>query len=283
MIKSKGSEFMFNNDKTCFENTFSYPALSDLNMYYCGKRIKTPKHTYGPEIRKHFLILYVKEGIGTLLSCEKKTKLTSGNIFVMFPNEKIHYVVDKNSLWSISWIGIYGKQIYDFWRNIGISPDNPVFRPENPARVERIFEDIFNLSFSDAKCDKIRIIGLLYEFFSSVLKGNNMTRNDKNFIDEVINIVEYNYDKPLSIESIARNLFINPSYLSRIFKRDKGITLKEYILEKKILRAKELLTNKNISVKTISDSIGFSDPLYFSRIFKKKTGLSPSKYREFVF
>ena len=72
---------------------------------------------------------------------------------------------------------------------------------------------------------------------------------------------------------------MNPSYLSRLFREEKGITLKEYILQKKIERAKELLRRKNISVKMVSNSVGLTDPLYFSRIFKRKTGLSPLEFK----
>lgn len=269
---------MFNNDETCFENIFSYPEPKDLNMYYCGKRIKTPNHSYGPEVREHFLIVYIKEGTGTLLSSREKIPLVPGSILVMFPNEKIHYIVEKKSLWSISWVGIYGNLVYGFFDKLGITPEKPVFRPENPGRIESIFEEIYNNSFSDTPDDRLKMIGLLYEFFFCIMSEGRIKTN-KNYINEILNIIEYNYDKNISIESLAKSVFVNPSYLSRIFKEEKGITLKEYIINKKIERVKELLINDRVSIKMAANSVGITDSLYFSRIFKKKTGMSPSEYR----
>ena len=270
---------MLKNDPTCFENTFIYSASKDLNMYYCGKRIKSACHSYGPEIRTHFLVVYIKEGYGTLLSSPKKLRLSPGQIFVMFPNEKIHYKVDENSLWTISWIGIYGNLAYDFFEKTGLTPENPLIKLNKPLITENIFEEIYNKSFSDKTADKINVISLIYKFFSLLTEGQESKYNI-NYIEEAIHIIDYNYDKNISVKSIAKNLFINPSYLSRIFKKEKGITLKEYILHKKINRAKELLTYEDIPISMVSNSVGISDALYFSRIFKKKTGLSPNEYKK---
>ena len=59
-----------------------------------------------------------------------------------------------------------------------------------------------------------------------------------------------------------------------------GMSPKQYILEKKIARAKEFLDATEASILEISNSVGFLDPLYFSRIFKKKVGVGPEEYRK---
>ena len=277
-LSNREGVFMFKNYETCFENVFTYPGLSDLNMYYCGKRVKTLNHSYGPEVREHFLIVYIKEGKGTLLSTKQNIRLIPGNILVMFPNEKIHYVVDEDQAWSISWVGVFGSQIHEFFDKMEISPEMPVFTPENKSLVEDILEKIYNLSFSDLKSDKIKAIGFLYEFFSSVMSEKDI-KNGRNYVDDAINIIKYNYDKNISVETIAEKIFVNPSYLSRLFKAEKKISIKEYILQKKIERAKMLLERENVSVKLVANSVGFTDSLYFSRIFKKKTGFSPLEYK----
>ena len=271
---------MFKNDPTCFENTFSFPPSRELNMYYCGKRILSPNHSYGPEVRRHFLVVYIKEGQATLLSHKEKIRLTGGSLFVMFPNEKIHYVVDKNTLWTISWVGLYGNMVYDLFESVGITPENPVKNVKNIGHaLSSIFEGIYQLSLSRDQHDKLSVISLLYQFFS-VLTSDNATKASVDYVEEAIRLIDYNYDKNISVESIADRLFINKSYLSRLFKSQKGITPKEYLIKKRLDRAADLLTNSTVSVNTIAVSVGLSDPLYFSRIFKKYTGLSPSEYRQ---
>ncbi|MBQ8868388.1 MAG: AraC family transcriptional regulator [Oscillospiraceae bacterium] len=271
---------MYKNDPTCFENTFSFPYSRELNMYYCGKRILSPNHSYGPEVRRHFLVVYIKEGQATLLSHKDKIRLVGGNLFVMFPNEEIHYVVDKNSLWTISWVGLYGNMVYDLFESVGITPENPVKSVKNIGHaLSSIFEGIYQLSFSMEHHDKLSVISLLYQFFS-VLISDNGAKTSIDYVEEAARLIDYNYDKNITVENIAERLFINKSYLSRLFKSKKGITPKEYLIKKRLDRAADLLINSTVSVNTIAISVGLSDPLYFSRIFKKHTGLSPSQYRQ---
>lgn len=271
---------MFNNDVTCFENTFSYPDSKELNMYYCGKRINTPAHSYGPEIRKHYLIVYIKEGCATLLSHKNKLRLTAGNIFVMFPNKEVHYVVDKNVNWSISWIGVHGTLIDKLIEQSGLSPERPICNVKSVKYdIESILEAIYQLSFSKVTADKINVISMLYNFFS-ILISNNSKGSPVNYVEEALSIIEYNYEKDITIENIAERLSVNKNYLSRLFRTKKNFTLKEYLIHKRIERAKELLQNTNASILQVSNSVGYDDQLYFSRIFKKKVGMSPTEYKK---
>ena len=271
---------MFKNDPTCFENTFSFPYSRELNMYYCGKRISTYNHSYGPEIRRHFLLVYVKEGQATLLSHKDKPRLSAGDLFVMFPNEEIHYVVDEDTPWTISWVGLYGDLVSDFLSSAGITPETPIKSVKNIKHaISSIFEGIYQLSFSIKQFDKLSVISLLYQFFS-VLLSDNAAKSSIDYVEEAARLIDYNYNKNITVESIADRLFINKSYLCRVFKAKKGITPKEYLITKRLDRASYLLKNSSVSVNTVAASVGIDDPLYFSRIFKKYTGLSPSQYRQ---
>ncbi len=271
---------MFKNDTTCFENTFSYSGSRELNMYYCGKRLSSLNHSYGPEVRRHFLVVYIKEGSATLLSHKGKPRLNAGNLFVMFPNEEIHYVVDEGSPWTISWVGIYGDAVYNLFSDAGITPENPIKDVKNIGHaLSSIFEGIYQLSFSIKQFDKLSIVSLLYQFFS-VLISDNTSKPSIDYVQEAARLIDYNFDKNITVENIADRLFINKSYLCRMFKSQKGITPKEYLIKKRLDRASFLLKNSSVSVNTIALSVGLSDPLYFSRIFKKYTGISPSQYRQ---
>lgn len=117
---------MLNNDPTAFENIFSFPDIKDIGIYYCGKRVGTKNHSYGPEIRSHYLIIYIKKGSATLIIGNRRYRLKSGQLFVMFPGENIYYFADKNSAWSISWIGIYGNIVFELLNSAGITKDKPI-------------------------------------------------------------------------------------------------------------------------------------------------------------
>ena len=63
-----------------------------------------------------------------------------------------------------------------------------------------------------------------------------------------------------------------------MFKEEKNISIKQYLTEKRISRAKQMLETENIPINVIASSVGIYDSLYFSRLFKKYTGFSPKIY-----
>lgn len=94
--------------------------------------------------------------------------------------------------------------------------------------------------------------------------------------------IQDNYCKEISLDDVSREMNISPYYFSKLFKEEEGINFIEYLTALRIDRAKELLADKQKSVKEISTCCGYADPNYFSRIFKKQTDMTPREYREYL-
>lgn len=88
-----------------------------------------------------------------------------------------------------------------------------------------------------------------------------------------------NLGRELSLDMIASAVGLSPGYLSRLFCRQSGGTLVNYISGCRIERAKELLKYSNEKIYEIARQVGYENPHYFSRIFKKHTGLTPYEYK----
>ena len=71
-----------------------------------------------------------------------------------------------------------------------------------------------------------------------------------------------------------------PYYFSKIFKDELGLNFIEYLTSVRIEKAKELLTESDMSMKEICGACGYTDPNYFSRSFKKNVGVTPTEYKE---
>ena len=99
-------------------------------------------------------------------------------------------------------------------------------------------------------------------------------------LKNVINYINKNLDKKLSLESLANIANMNESYLSRIFKDEVGIKISDYIKHTRLLKAKELLKEKESRIKDVAINVGIQDQLYFSRVFTKFFNITPSKYKE---
>jgi YesN/AraC family two-component response regulator len=96
----------------------------------------------------------------------------------------------------------------------------------------------------------------------------------------VIAYLHQNFSRPLARWEIAAGIGVSEDYLSRLFKREMGISPWEYLNRYRVLQAKELLHRSLDSVSEIAGRVGFSDSAYFSRVFRQITGVSPSAYRQ---
>ena len=102
-------------------------------------------------------------------------------------------------------------------------------------------------------------------------------------VAEAREYIERNYaKKKLSIDEISRDLFISPSYLSRLLKHHLGKTFVDALTDFRVEKAKQLISSSDLNIYAVANAVGYSDTHYFSTIFKKATGMTPSEYRGLI-
>lgn len=105
-----------------------------------------------------------------------------------------------------------------------------------------------------------------------VKQSDSVVQNVQRYIAQCI-------DQELSRESIAEMVFLNPDHLSRLFKKETGYSISDYILLERIKLSKELLAQTTIPISSIAISVGHTNFSHFAKIFKKNVGLGPTEYR----
>ncbi|SHO45359.1 response regulator transcription factor [Anaerocolumna xylanovorans] len=101
-------------------------------------------------------------------------------------------------------------------------------------------------------------------------------------LDDLKSYLEAHYNEKISQEQIAREIYYNLAYISKLFKRRLGMPIGNYILEYRIEMAKKMLFMNRLSVTEIAMEVGYDNFAYFSRLFKKKTGYTPREYRKMM-
>ncbi|GMK39134.1 AraC family transcriptional regulator [Paenibacillus sp. CCS19] len=91
--------------------------------------------------------------------------------------------------------------------------------------------------------------------------------------------IQLNLDQDMSRETIADQVYLNPDYLSRIFKKETGYSISDYVLLERIHKAKELLKQTDVSVSSVASSVGYTNFSHFAKIFKKYVGIGPTEFR----
>lgn len=83
----------------------------------------------------------------------------------------------------------------------------------------------------------------------------------------------------IRLGDVAKHVFLNPAYFSRLFKEKKGVNFNEYALDLRMKRAKKLLAKTNMKIFDISAKLGYKDIRHFYKVFSSIAGMSPSQYR----
>jgi AraC-like DNA-binding protein len=114
---------------------------------------------------------------------------------------------------------------------------------------------------------------------STYREPSSLTATGSPWMKEIVSYIEHNYHSSLSLSLLSQRAHVSPEHFSRVFKQMTGMPLTDYIHTKRILMAKRLLKDSNLSIEVLAEQCGFRSMPHFHRIFKKITGQTPAVYR----
>jgi len=240
---------------------------SGLNPVQFGYEDCCPSHTYGPAVRGHWLLHYVKSGCGMFYREGKAYSVQPGEIFVIPPNVETVYAADRENPWRYIWIGFTCE---------GELPVKlePIIRC--PA-AGRIFEKMKQCEqYESGKCAFLS--GMLWQFVSAMLETEKIPEKGSDYVQKAINYMDTEYMRSITVEEIARRLNLNRSYFSALFRQQVGVSPREYMMDVRLKKAAEIMIEYGGTPTVAAVSAGYTDIYQFSKIFKKKYGMSPRAY-----
>lgn len=102
----------------------------------------------------------------------------------------------------------------------------------------------------------------------------------RSVVERVMDFIKLHIAEDLSREDIANHVYLNPDYLTRIFKKETGMAVSDYLFSERLKLAQELLSKTDMSVSSVASHVGYANFSHFSRMFKKHTLLNPNEYRQ---
>jgi AraC-like DNA-binding protein len=120
----------------------------------------------------------------------------------------------------------------------------------------------------------------LFESLLLQLKAELTAQTENRVSLMVKQYVKTHLAEKISLDELSKIVFLSPNYCDRIFKKETGQSIGDYILDKRVEYAKNLLWDLALPLATVAKTVGFSDYGYFCRIFKKRTGYSPLQFRK---
>ena len=258
----------------------------DLRLDFYGYEDCLPDQFFGPAIRENYVLHYITEGKGYLEYRKQKIPLQKGDIFLLIPGEVTYYFADNQTPWSYYWLGISGIKAQEYF-NLSSIHDTAYLRSPHTKALGKFIGTIDKDTekLDESKASQLHVISQLFELMhqlnalspnldqETISPSQKLYREAKHLID-----IGYN-SQDISIQKIADELGVHRSYLSSIFKDFHKISPKEYLLEVRMNRAKELLKTTDQPIKIIAYSVGYLDPLHFSKAFRQYYDCSPSQCR----
>lgn len=141
---------------------------------------------------------------------------------------------------------------------------------------EYVLEDVFRNSYTFTQLLE-GISNLLFPSAETIQKEEKLDTSE--FVDRISNFMETYMDKNINVQLISKEFSISPTYLGKLFRKYKNMSMNSFLTSIRIERAKEILQqNPNIMIRELAQHIGYRDQFYFSRVFRSYTGVSPSEY-----
>ena len=127
---------------------------------------------------------------------------------------------------------------------------------------------------SEEKC-----VNLLNYILFELLDADHL-RSHNEHVRGILLYIEENFTAPISLRAVAQRAGLTPEYTAAIFKREVGKTLTEYVNEKRLLLARNLIADPKRSLGDVATEVGFENYHYFSRLFTRFFNISPLQWRK---
>lgn len=185
----------------------------------------------------------------------------------------------------IEYIIISGYNDFNYAREaIKLGVKNYLLKPFDDKELYQTIQKIINEIREKKKNEKfVKNLAQINDSKIMLFK-EHLIQNKENtkefYIKDVIEYIEENYNKDISITDAANNVYISASYLCKLFKEETNYSFLEYLTNYRIKKAIELLEDKTFKIHEIAELVGYKDPRYFSSIFKKYVGISPGEFKD---
>lgn len=250
-------------------------------LYHCGHEECTPGHSFGPAIRPHYLLHFVRSGKGTYHVGNRSYTIGEGEGFLIHPGVTTVYQADATDPWEYCWIGFNGSDIDAMLSSCGLSHTSHLVKDYSNGLLWDAFQSLMT-AFHRLQSNDFECLGLLYQCFSYLCPPNepNKIMLNEHYISKAMEYIHNNYAYDIKITDISGYVNIDRTYLYKLFQKELGVSPKEYLTKYRINIAQHLLEASALSMSEIAYSCGFQDASSFIKHFKKLLHITPLQYRQ---
>jgi AraC-like DNA-binding protein len=269
-----------------------------LYITTAGEARITPHTTYPPSghpkgydfdwqhgrVLDGFALVYISSGSGKFESKPNiSISVEAGYAFLLFPGVWHRYMANLETGWHEHWICFDGEIARRWLRHRLFSAKNPVAKIAAEDTVLATFSRVMqSIRANRPALQQImagatdNLMGLIY---SSQQVQPATDAQNSNAIELAITRIQNEFERDLDMKHLASELGVSYSWFRHTFTLHTGLSPHQYLLEFRLVRARNLLAETDFSIKEVAVQTGFQDEFYFSRLFRQKLNLTPSQWR----
>jgi AraC family transcriptional regulator of arabinose operon len=230
--------------------------------------------------------LFIRSGRGRLWALGQEIELLPGTLCILLSGTPHRIAMDPGEVLNIQWCHFhtsYGDR--DVYRTLSL----PIFvQVDDKAPVIVLFQRIIQEMKQDQLTSRLRVKAMMLELLSVYLEhvphrvGKVYPTQELQKIDIVLQYIDEHLADNITVEELARQIYLHPNYFIVFFKAMLGYSPIQYVNHRRMETAKPLLLLPECNVSDVASRVGMQI-YYFSRMFKAHTGLTPSRFRKQAF
>lgn len=258
---------------------------SSVYLFWAGHRVCGAGHHVGPRVLDGYMMVFVLKGKGSLTVDSQTYTLSGGDVFALFPKNRHEYHTNPEDPWELMWVAFSGEIASGLMADSGFTAQAPIRKNILNPSIKKTLTTLIHALGDREDTNRLAAIGQFYVLLSYLKQAAGRTEplpeglGPLSRAEHAARFIEQNYYLELDVQTLCDYVNYSRSYLSRVFHKQTGFTIPEYINKIRMENAMELLRETPLSLREVAASVGIHDSFYFSKLFKKFTGQTPREYR----
>jgi AraC-like DNA-binding protein len=235
-------------------------------------------------ILQAYQVVYILRGSGVFESAHTHPQqVAKGSLLLLFPGVWHRYSPNPRTGWVESWIELQGPALDRLERGGVFSPRRPLLHVGRHGPLETVFDQChrFITALQPGHQSVLSALGLqiLAWLQVAMVAPPSSTPSVEEAVRQTQLALSANLDRQINMEDFAEQLHVSYSAMRHAFKHRFGLSPKQYHLQLRLRKARELLQNTDLTLDQISRALGFGSPFHLSSIFKQHVGKCPTTWR----
>jgi AraC-like DNA-binding protein len=256
--------------------------LSNKNMFYIS--YTTIEKTFQSNLHSHenIELLLFTNGSGYIQTINQKIEVKKGDFVIVNPNTRHCEISNNLSFYAIgiNQINMYLKETFT----------KKIIHFTLNSHDYSSLNTLYTIIFDEANNKNTNHVSIIENLIDSIFKiivryknlviKENSTETNSELVFNIKNIINEYYYTNIKLDDVAVSLSQSKSTICHEFKKEMGISIIQYKINRQLEEACNLLTLTDMSISTISSMVGFNTTSYFTKYFKKRYGVSPKEFRK---